>query len=116
MIGIFSGLGMRLVSAAAVLMVLWIVIGVAPVFIQHRIVGELIVEASAIRELRSASPARTYKWLQQQFKQNELRSFDAKEIIKVQGMGSHRTVSYDYEVKRPLFRNVNFVIQFSGSA
>ncbi len=116
MSGIFDGWGIKMVAAAAVLMVLWIAIGVAPVFIQHRMVEQLITEASAIRELRNAAPGKTYKWLQKEFKQNELRAYDPTKMVKVEGIGSGRIVSYQYEVKRPLVRNVNFVFNFSGQA
>jgi len=77
---------------------------------------ELVVEASVSPALVNADPSKTRRWLMSQMHQNEFHDVDIDAMVKVKGFGQQRTIDYDYEVKRPLFRNINYVMRFSGSS
>lgn len=116
MAGLFQNVGWKAVSAAGVLFVVWIGVGVSPVLIQHQLVIELIAEASSLPILVSSPPQKTHVWLHRQLRQNEVLALDVEEDIQVKGYGPRRVVDYAYEVQMPLFRNINYVVHFSGSS
>ena len=116
MAGLFQNVGWKAVSAAGVLSVVWVGVGVSPVLIQHQLVSQLIVEAGSLPILVNSPPQKTHAWLLRQLRQNEVLDLDVEEDIQVKGFGVRRVVDYDYEVQMPLFRNINYVMHFSGSS
>lgn len=116
MAGLFQNVGWKAASSAAVLSVVWLGVGASPVLIQHKLISELIIEAGDLPILVNAPPQKTHAWLQHQLVQNEVFDFDVGEDVQVKGYGEYRVVGYDYEVQMPLFRNIYYVMRFSGSS
>lgn len=116
MAGLFQNFGWKLASGASVLSIIWIAVGASPVIVQHKLISELVVEAGTLSVLVNEPPRKTHEWLQHQFRQNDLMELDARDFVQVSGYGPYRVIDYSYEVQRPLFRNINYVLHFSGSS
>ena len=116
MASLFQNVGWKAASAVSVLSVVWIGLGASPILIQHRLISELITEAGTLPILVDSPPQKTRAWLHRQLRQNDVVDLDVDEGVRVKGYGVRRVVDYAYEVQMPLFRNINYVMHFSGSS
>lgn len=94
-------------------LVLWVAIAVSPTLIEHQQVQKLVEEARGNEQLARADKSEVYTWFNKAFKQNNLWDLTPKDIIKVTGNGSKRQIVLQYEVRKPLFSNIELLMDFS---
>ncbi len=109
--GEVSFLGLLGVMAGG--LVLWVAIAVSPAFIEHYQVEKLVEQARTDGKLASAEKTTVYNWFSKAFKNNNLWDLEPKDIIKITGKGSQRKIVLQYEVRKPLFSNIELLLDFS---
>lgn len=109
--GEVSFLGLLGVMAGG--LVLWIAIAVSPAFIDHYQVTKLVDQARSDAQLAKADKSKVYSWFERNFKNNNLWELEPRDIIQITGNGSRRQIVLKYEVRKPLFSNVELLMDFS---
>ena len=94
-------------------LVLWVAIAVSPAFIENYQVKQLVEEARTDASLAKADKSKVYGWLERSFKNNNLWELSPRDIIQITGNGSKRQIVLQYEVRKPLFSNVELLMNFS---
>lgn len=112
--GEVSFLGLLGVMAGG--LVLWVAIAVSPAFIEHHQVKLLVEEARADAQLAKADKSKVYLWFSRAFKNNNLWELEPRDIIQITGTGSKRQIVLQYEVRKPLFSNVELLMDFSDES
>lgn len=109
--GEVSVLGLLGVMASG--LVLWVAIAVSPAFIENYQVNQLVEEARLDASLEKADKSKVYAWFDRAFRNNNLWELEPRDIIEISGKGSKRKIVVNYEVRRPLFKNVELLMDFS---
>ena len=105
-----------LLGVMAVGLVLWVAIAVSPAFIEHHQVKALVEQARADEQLAKADKSKVYSWFERAFKNNNLWELEPRDIIQISGNGSKRQIVLHYEVRKPLFNNIDLLMDFSDDS
>ncbi len=106
-----SFLGMLGVFAGG--LVLFVAVAVSPAFVEYHQVKQLVAEARVNAKLAGADKSKVYTWFNRSFKTNNLWDLDPRDIIQVTGNGSNRQIKLQYEVRKPLFFNIDLLMDFN---
>jgi len=109
--GEVSFLGLLGVMAGG--LVLWVAIAVSPAFIENHQVKQLVEQARTDASLAKADKSKVYAWFERAFKNNNLWELEPRDIIQITGNGSRRQIVLQYEVRKPLFSNIELLMDFS---
>ena len=112
--GEVSFLGLLGVMAGG--LVLWMAIAVSPAFLENRQVKALVEEARASEKLAKADKSKVYNWFVRAFKNNNIWELNPRDIIIITGNGSKREIILQYEVRKPLFSNIELLMEFSDES
>ena len=94
-------------------LVLWVAVAVSPAFIEHYQVQKLVEQARADVKLAKADKSKVYDWFARSFKNNNLWELEPRDIIQITGSGARRQIVLEYEVRKPLFSNIELLMDFS---
>jgi hypothetical protein len=93
----------------------YIVLKVAPVYIEALSVGDAVNSLKKEMDLKEKSREEIYTMLKKRLDVNNITSVD-KDDIKIQKTVNDVTVTIDYEARAPLFGNVALAFSFHKSA
>ena len=93
----------------------YIVLKVAPVYIEALSVGDAVNSLKKEFDLKEKSREEIYSMLKKRLDVNNITSVD-KDDIKIQKTVNDVTVTIDYEARAPLFGNVALAFSFHKSA
>ena len=85
-----------------------------PVYLNHLKVSTTISDIAKDSDNATADPFEIRREIQRRFDVDDTKHIKASEV-KVQRTDGSRRLSYDYEVRVPLFANISIVIQFTDS-
>ena len=107
---------LSLLGVVACGLTLWIGVTVGPSFVTSYQVQKLVEEARADSSLIRGQEAKIYGWFKVAFRREDLWSFKPSEIIFIEGSGESRRITYGYEVRKPLFEDIELVMTFGDKA
>jgi hypothetical protein len=93
----------------------FIVMKVAPVYIEAFSVGDVVNSLKKELDLKEKSREEIYTMIKKRLDVNDIRSVD-KDDIKIQKTVNDVKVAIDYETRVPLFGNVALALSFHKSA
>ncbi|MBR9813271.1 DUF4845 domain-containing protein [bacterium] len=85
-----------------------------PIYLNHLKVETAINAVADDTSYSSATPFEIRRALQRRWDVDDVKHLKTKDV-KIQRADNTRVLSYDYEVKVPLFANISIVIQFKAS-
>ena len=110
----FTAIGLMLILIPVGLAV-YIVMKVAPVYIEALSVGDVVNSLKKELDLKERSREEIYTMIKKRFDINNISSVN-KDDIKIQKTVNNVTVTIDYEARAPLFWNVALAFAFHKSA
>ena len=84
-----------------------------PHYLDHNTIDGQILSLLENPSLRQMGPAGIHRELERMLKLNNIRDFETKDKLEIQKGAGTITMDFRYEVREPLFWNVDVVLTFS---
>ena len=94
----------------------YIILIVAPVYIEALSVGDVVNSLKKELDLREKSPEEIRTMIKKRLDVNNINRVDIKDDVKIQKTVNDVTVTIDYEARVPLFWNIALVFSFNKRA
>ena len=94
----------------------YIILVVAPVYIEALSVGDVVNSLKKELDLREKSPEEIRTMIKKRLDVNNINRVDIKDDVKIQKTVNDVTVTIDYEARVPLFWNIALAFSFNKRA
>ncbi len=94
----------------------YIILIVAPVYIEALSVGDVVNSLKKELDLREKSPEEIRTMIKKRLDVNNINRVDIKDDVKIQKTVNDVTVTIDYEARVPLFWNIALAFSFNKRA
>jgi hypothetical protein len=94
----------------------YIILIVAPVYIEALSVGDVVNSLKKELDLREKSPEEIRTMIKKRLDVNNISRVDIKDDVKIQKTVNDVTVTIDYEARVPLFWNIALAFSFNKRA